>query len=115
MPQVVPLQAIPNQTLQAQLGGQAATLNVYQQAFGLYVDVFLGNQPVVQGIIGLNGNLIIRNTYFGFSGDLIFLDVQATPTTPGADPVYTGLGTRFFLIYLNANDIAQLNLPFGES
>lgn len=110
MPQIVPVQAIPNQTLQCQLGGQACTLNVYQQAFGMYVDLLIGTQVIVQGIIGLNGTLIVRNTYFGFIGDLIFLDTQDTQ-----DPVYTGLGTRFFLLYLSASDVASLNLPAGVS
>lgn len=111
MPQVIPIQPIPNQTLQCQLGGQATTLNVRQQAFGVYVDVLIGAQPIVQGIIGLNSNLIVRNTYFGFLGDLIFLDAQGV----GADPVYTGFGTRFFLLYLSATEIAALNLPTGVS
>lgn len=108
MPQVVPLQPLPNQTLQAQLGGQACTINVYQQIFGLYVDLLIGTQPVVQGIIALNGTLIVRNTYFGFSGDLEFVDTQGI-----SDPVYTGLGTRFFLLYLSPADLAPFNLPAG--
>jgi hypothetical protein len=99
--QVVPLQPIPNQTLQVQLAGQACTINVYQQAYGLYVDILVGTTPIVQGIIGLNGNLIVRDTYFGFSGDLEFLD-----TTDNSDPVYTGFGTRWFLVYLSPSDIA---------
>jgi hypothetical protein len=99
--QVVPLRPIPNQTLQIQLGGQACTINVVQKAFGVFVDLFLGTNPVVQGIIGLNGNLIVRNTYFGFSGDLEFLDTQSI-----IDPVYTGFGTRWFLVYLSPSDIA---------
>ncbi len=106
MPQVVPLRPLPSQTLQAQLGGQACTINVYQQAFGLYVDVLIGTQPIVQGIIGLNGTLIVRSAYFGFVGDLIFMDTQGI-----TDPVYTGLGTRYQLLYLTAADIAALGLP----
>lgn len=108
MPLVVPVQPIPNQTLQAQLGGQACTINVYQQVYGIYVDLLLGTNPVVQGIIALNGNLIVRNTYFGFLGDIEFVDTQGT-----SDPVYTGLGSRFFLLYLSTADLAALNLPAG--
>ena len=111
MPQVIPLQALASQTAQCQVNGQAVTLNIYQQAYGLYMDVFIGTQDIVQGIICLNKTLIIRNSYFGFSGDFIFLDVQggASPT----DPVYTGIGTRYFLIYLTPEAIAALNLPTG--
>ena len=105
----IPVQPIPNQTLQIGLGGQTTTLNVYQQAYGLYMDVLIGTNPIVQGIICLNYDLIIRNTYFGYIGDFFFYDTQGT-----SDPVYTGLSSRWFLVYLEAADIAALNLPFGE-
>lgn len=113
MSQIVPLQALANQTAQAQLGGQAVTLNVYQQTFGLYMDVMLGTVPVVQGVICLNKTLIVRNTYLGLIGDLIFLDTQGGGNP--ISPVYTGIGSRFFLVYLSATDIAALNLPAGVS
>jgi hypothetical protein len=115
MAQVVTLQQVANQTLQSQLGGQAVTMKVYQQVFGLYMDVLIGNQPIIQGVIALNGNLIVRNTYLGFVGDFIFVDAQPPVGGIGADPVYTGFGTRFFLIYLSTTDIAALNLPAGVS
>jgi hypothetical protein len=113
MPQVVPTQPIANQTLQVQLGGQACTINVYQQAFGLYVDLLFGTVPVVQGIIALNANLIVRSQYLGFIGDLEFLDTQPDPLAGPSDPVFTGLGSRFQLVYLTAADISALNLPAG--
>lgn len=108
MPQVIPLQPLANQTLQVQLNGQPCTINVYQQAFGLYVDLFVGTTPIVEGVIALNANLIVRNAYFGFLGDIEFIDVHLTN-----DPVYTGLGTRYFLIYLTPAELAALNLPVG--
>lgn len=107
---VVPLQPIKSQTLQVSLGQQACTLNVYQQAYGLYIDVLVGTKAIVQGIIALNYNLIIRNSYFGFIGDFVFYDTQAS-----SDPVYTGLGTRWFLAYLETTDISQIKLPSGEA
>ena len=109
--QVIPVQAIPNQTLQAQVGGQAATLNLYQLSYGLFMDVYLGASLVIAGVICLNATLIVRSAYLGFSGDFEFLDTENL-TNP-ADPVYTGLGTRFQLAYLSADEIAALNLPVG--
>lgn len=105
---VIPTQPIANQTLQVQLNGQACTLNVYQQAYGLYVDVFVGATLIIEGVIGLNGNLIVRSEYLGFSGDLEFIDTQGTD-----DPIYTGLGTRWQLLYLTPDDIAAANLAAG--
>jgi hypothetical protein len=108
MPLFVPVQPIPSQTLQVTVGGQASTLNIYQQAYGLYMDVLVGTNAIVQGIIALNGNLIIRNAYFGYLGDFAFYDAQGT-----TDPVYTGLSTRYFLAYFSASEIAAFNLPAG--
>lgn len=107
---VVPLQPIPSQTLNCTLAAQPCTINVYQQMFGLYMDLLIGNTPIVQGIIALNYNLIVRNTYLGFAGDFVFYDSQGT-----SDPVYTGFGTRYFLAYLEASDISTLHLPAGEA
>jgi hypothetical protein len=94
---VVPLQAVPNQTLQAELNSQACILNVYQTAYGLFMDLYVGNALVVCGVICENLNRIVRSRYLGFSGDLVFVDVQGMPQQ---DPVYTGLGSRFVLVYL---------------
>jgi hypothetical protein len=106
--QVVPVQPIANQTLQAQLGGQATTLHIYQLDFGLFIDVYIGTSLVVCGVICENLNRIIRSLYLGFSGDLIFVDTTVN-NEDGADPVYTGLGTQFLLLYLAPED-----LPGGE-
>ena len=104
----VPVQPIPNQTFNVTLGNQASTINVYQNSFGLFFDLFLGTTPIVQGILCLNYNLIIRNTYFGYVGDFFFYDTQGQN-----DPVYTGLAERYFLVYLEQSDLASLNLPAG--
>ena len=110
MPLYIPAQPIPNQTMVINLAGQPSTLNIYQQAFGLMMDVLIGTNPIVQGILCLNANLIIRNTYFGYIGDFIFIDAQGA-----TDPVYTGISSRYFLVYLTQSDLANLNLPAGVS
>lgn len=97
---VVPLQPVPSQTLQCQLGGQACVLNVYQTAFALFVDLYVGNQLIVPGVIALNLVRIVRSSYLGFSGDLAFLDTQGEE-----NPVYTGLGARFQLVYFEPADL----------
>lgn len=98
--QVVPTQVLPNQTLQVQLGGQSCTIDVYQTAFGLFVDVYVGTALVIGGVIAEDRNRIVRSRYLGFIGDLAFVDSQG-----GEDPVYTGLGTRFFLLYFDAGEL----------
>ena len=99
--QIVPLDPVPNQQVQCQLGGQACTVVVQQMAYGLFVSLFSNDALVVQTVIAENLNRIVRNAYFGFAGDFMFFDAEGA-----ADPVYTGLGSRFLLVYLEAADLA---------
>lgn len=96
---VVPLQPLPSQQVQCQLGGQACTFNIYQQAYGLYIDVYVGQTLIIGGVIAENLNRIVRSAYLGFIGDLTFWDTQFLE-----NPVYTGLGARFLLIYLEETE-----------
>ena len=102
--QVIPLQPVPNQTLQCQLGGQACTIEIAQNAYGLFTTLFAGTSLIIAGVLSQNLSLIVRSLYLGFSGDLAFVDMQGTD-----DPVYTGLGSRWLLLYLSPSD-----LPAGE-
>jgi len=103
--QIVPLKAIPNQTVQIQLGNQPCSIHVYQLDYGLFVDVAVGATQIVAGVIAENLNRIVRSIYLGFIGDFIFGDLQGV-----SDPVYTGLGTRYLLAYIEESE-----LPSGES
>jgi len=103
--QVVPLQPIANQSLQAQLNGQACTLTVYQSNYGLFVTVEIGTADIINNALGKNLVRIVRDLYLGFSGDLVFYDTQGS-----SDPVYTGLGSRFVLVYLSPTDLSNLGL-----
>jgi len=103
MSQIIPLKALPNQQVQIQLSGQAVTINVFQQAYGLYVDVYVGANAIIQGVIAENLNRIVRSAYLGFIGDFVFWDAQGS-----SDPVYTGLGDQYQLVYLDSSDLAAL-------
>ena len=97
---IIPTSAVPNQTLLAQLGGQTAEINVYQEAYGLFVDLYVAGTLIIGGVVAQNLNRIVRDAYLGFTGDLIFGDTQGTD-----DPVYWGLGTRWLLAYLGETDL----------
>ena len=75
---------MPNQTLQVQLANQPCQLNVYQFAFGLFMDVYVAGTLVIAGVLCQNLNRIVRSAYLGFSGDFAFVDTQGT-----TDPIYT--------------------------
>jgi hypothetical protein len=106
--QVIPLQATPNQAVQVQLGAQAAELRVYQAAYGLFVDVLLNGTLLLAGVVAENLNRIIRSDYLGFDGDLVFADTQGAD-----DPVYTGLGSRFVLVWVTAADLTALGVTLA--
>ncbi len=103
--QVVPIQALPNQTFQAQLGGQACIISDYQLQYGLFMDVFLNGAPIVLNVICQNKNRIVRDLYLGFPGDLAFYDTQQGVDGVGQDPDYTGLDGRYQLIYIEAGEL----------
>jgi len=69
--------------------------------YGLFIDVFVNNQLIIGGVICENLNRIVRDSYLGFIGDLIFYDT----TKGGNDPDYTGLGSRYLLVYLEQSDL----------
>lgn len=100
----VPLQALPSQTTSVSLGGQACQFNIYSRFGVLFMDVYVDNSPIMLGVQCQNGNRIVRSRYLGFLGDLIFVDTQS----PGTDPMWEGLGSRYLLEYLTADDLTLL-------
>jgi hypothetical protein len=106
--QIIPLQAVPSQTFSVGLSNQQCKVNVYQKQTGLFFDLYVSGLAVITGVLCLNLNLLVRNTYLGFVGDLAFIDTQGTN-----DPDYTGLGTRYQLVYLAIGDV--IGLPSGVS
>lgn len=102
---IIPLRSVPYQEVAVVLNGQACLIWVYQQSTGLFVDLKKNGNPIVYGVIGQDNNRIVRDTYLGFDGDLIFIDTQGTE-----DPTYQNLGSRFFLAYLTAAEVNSLVL-----
>ena len=108
MRQEIPVQPIANQTLQVQLGTQPTVLEIYQTAYGMFINVFVGNSLIVAGVICENLNRIVRDSYLGFIGDLVFIDTKATAPGQGSDPVFTGLGSQYVLIWDDSGFAANL-------
>jgi hypothetical protein len=106
----IPLQAVPSQKIKTVLANQIVQLDVYQLRYGMFMNVWIGTTMEVGGVICENRNRIIRNAYLneaiGFEGDFIFDDQEGR-----ADPVYTGLGSRYRLLYLSQADLDVLGLP----
>jgi hypothetical protein len=45
--------------------------------------------------LALNGVKLVCRDYLGFQGNIVFIDTQGTK-----NPEYSGLGTRYELIYM---------------
>ncbi len=97
---VIPLQSVPSQTITATLNNQNTTIDVITKSTGLFVNVYVNSVLIIGGVQAENEVKIVRDAYLGFIGDLAFVDTQ------GADnPVYTGLGTRFILVYFTPDEL----------
>ena len=108
--QTIPIADVSSQTLSVQLGGQSCSISIYLKSTGLFCNLSVANALIIGGVICQNVNRIVRDAYLGFVGDLVFLDTQGTddPTTPG-------LGSRYFLVYLDPADIAAGLDAYGAS
>lgn len=102
--QTIPIQAAANQILQSRVAGQNVTINLYDKhAQGLFADASADGVTLITGVLCLDANPIIPTHYLGFSGNFIFVDTQGN-----SDPTYAGLGSRFQLVYLTAEEYALL-------
>jgi hypothetical protein len=91
---IVPLSPVPSQIVKAVLGGQRCDIAVYQKTTGLFFDLKAGRKSIVNAVICRDGVNLVTQSHLGFLGTLVFGDMQGSD-----DPIYTGIGTRFFLFY----------------
>jgi len=93
--QTVPLAAVPSQTLSIVLAGQNCDIALTTLSTGLYFSLTADGNVIVRTMVCRNlARLLLDRGYRGFVGDFVFVDSQGVD-----DPVYTGLGTRWLLIY----------------
>ena len=97
---IIPLSAVPSQTLNIVLANQNCTINVYKKTTGIYFDLLVDGLSIVQCVICQNINKLINKLHTEFVGDFTFYDTQGLE-----NPDYTGFGTRFFLVYLETSDL----------
>jgi hypothetical protein len=92
---IVPIQALPYQSLTVQLGGQQCRINIFQNREMLCMDLTVNSVRIASSLCCRDRTSIIRHAYLGFVGTLAFVDTMGV-----SDPVFTGLGTRFKLAYI---------------
>lgn len=97
---LVPIQAVPIQTLAANLAGQAVQIALRQNGDSLYFDLSLGDVLIVSTKICRDRQrLLLGEQYRGFVGDFAFVDTQGKE-----DPFFTQLGTRYQLYYIRVGE-----------
>jgi hypothetical protein len=112
---IVPIVAKPNQTQQIVLDGQNCSIEISSHDGYTYTDgislvtaqsylsftLLLNGVEITTNALVLNlKRVLINRQYLGFVGDFMFVDTQGV-----LDPQYTGLGTRWVLVYLEASDL----------
>ena len=101
--QIIPINDVTTQQVNVQLNNQACLLNIYQNTYGLFMDVYVNNTLIIGGVACQYNNRIVRDLYLGFIGDLSFADTQGAN-----DPTSPGLGTRYVLQYWTPADLNGL-------
>ncbi len=96
---VIPLAAVAYQSLRVPLAGHAVRLDLQQRATGLYAAVWVDDVPVLAGALCQDRTWLVRQSASTLPGDMGFADTQGTQ-----DPDYTGLGSRFVLVYVQDSE-----------
>lgn len=97
--QIIPLEAVPAQSLRVKLAGQNCTIRVYQKTTGVYFDLDVEQINLVSGVLCRDRVKLVRYEYLGLTGDFSFMDTQGK-----SDPEYSGFGGRFDLVYLEGDE-----------
>ena len=89
-----------SQSISVDLAGQQCVVRLIQRESFLYMDLTVNGTPLIQGVPCLYGNKMVRYSYLGFSGDLVFMDNEGEQ-----DPSYDGLGGRYVLYYIEESEL----------
>lgn len=93
----IPLSATPSQSLQTQLApDKKANITLRWLANNLYFSL---DGVVTNRVCRDRQRLLVDAQYREFGGDFLFVDTQGA-----ADPVWSGLGSRYILVYVNADE-----------
>ncbi len=99
--QEIPIKAVAAQNFYVIINEQICSINIYTRGNYLYFDLAVNNASITRCTICRNIAKLVKQDYLGFNQNFIFLDTQGE-----TDPFYTGLGTRYKLFYLDAEENA---------
>lgn len=97
---LIPLAAVPAQTFALTLAGQPVQISLRTLGTSLYFSLEMSGESIVRERICRNRQrLLVDAEYRGFIGDFSFKDTQGD-----TDPTASGLGARYVLVYLDADE-----------
>lgn len=91
---IIPLQDSANQTFSAILDNQSTAISLLTTDYGLFATVTYNGVAVATSRLCLDRTDVNSSRYLGMPQALFFADLQGQ-----SDPVYTGFGTRYVLVY----------------
>ena len=98
----ISLVAEKEQTINVTLNNQPCKIRLVQRETCMYMDFYLNDVLISAGIPCWYGNKMIRYDYLGFSGDLVFMDLEGE-----SNPEWSGLGDRYKLYYLLESELVS--------
>lgn len=103
MPQTLPLDAIPNQSISARLDGRRYVITIKEIGDMMAATVERDGVLLIENVRCVAGFPLLPYPHLSQdAGNLIF-----THTVPGALPFYTEFGTTCQLVYSTAAEIAE--------
>jgi hypothetical protein len=98
--QTVVLQPVPSQVTNVVLDGQSCVISVYVKTQCMFFDLSVNGNQIATAVQCKNMVTLVPTAYLGFTGWLVFFDTQGD-----SDPQYTGLGSRWVLLYIDQGDL----------
>ena len=103
--QQINLQSAPSQHLQVVLDGQNCAISIYVKNQCMFFDLSVNGTQIAYAVQCSNLVSLVPTAYLGFTGWLVFFDTQGTD-----NPIYTGLGTRWILLFLDQEDLVTYGI-----
>lgn len=91
---IIPLDNIPNQKFQVELGDKICQFEFITRGVFMYMNLSVDNEEQINGLICMNNVNLLPYNGMGLDGSLYFTDTQGD-----LDPIYWGLNDRWLLIY----------------
>ena len=97
---VIPLDNIPSQKFQIELGNKVCQFEFITRGLFLYMNLSVDGIEQINGVICLNNTDLIQYDTINLDGRLYFTDTQGD-----LDPIYWGLNDRWLLVYEVTDDV----------